>query len=143
MTVLQLRGPMAFCVLQWCHPMLASTKRTSCCTQMITLYGARKWIQARAASIWCSCSKLGYVGVSISTDTRCFFIVKCQLSIQCLEVPAPSNSRHFSATMCFLSWHKVEPQLGIASTNLLLEPRTNLQLTLGSVTRFLHLVQHV
>ena len=48
MTVLQLRGPMAFCVLQWCHPMLASTKRTSCCTRMITLYGARKWIQARA-----------------------------------------------------------------------------------------------
>ena len=24
MTVLQLRGPMAFRVLQWCHPMLAS-----------------------------------------------------------------------------------------------------------------------
>ena len=48
MTVLQLRGPMAFRVLQWCHPVLASTTRTSCCTQMITLYGARKWIQARA-----------------------------------------------------------------------------------------------
>ena len=48
MTVLQLRGPMAFRVLQWCHPMLASTTRTSCCTRMITLYGARKWIQARA-----------------------------------------------------------------------------------------------
>ena len=46
MMVLQLRGPMAFRVLQWCHPMLASTKRTSCCTRMITLYGARKWIQA-------------------------------------------------------------------------------------------------
>ena len=26
MTVLQLRGPMAFRVLQWCHPMLASIK---------------------------------------------------------------------------------------------------------------------
>ena len=48
MTVLQLRGPMAFRVLQWCHPTLAHTKRTSCCTRMITLYGARKWIQARA-----------------------------------------------------------------------------------------------
>ena len=48
MTVLQLCGPMAFRVLQWCHPMLASTTRTSCCTRMITLYGARKWIQARA-----------------------------------------------------------------------------------------------
>ena len=48
MTVLQLHGLMAFCVLQWCHPMLASTKRTSCCTRMITFYGARKWIQARA-----------------------------------------------------------------------------------------------
>ena len=48
MTVLQLRGPMAFRVPQWCHPMLARTKRTSCCTRMITLYGARKWIQARA-----------------------------------------------------------------------------------------------
>ena len=48
MTVLQLRGPMPFCVLQWCHPMLASTKRTSCCTLIITLYSTRKWIQARA-----------------------------------------------------------------------------------------------
>ena len=37
MTVLQLRGPMGFRVLQWCHPMLASTKRTSCCTRIITL----------------------------------------------------------------------------------------------------------
>ena len=46
MMVLQLRGPMAFRVLQWCHPVLASTTRTSCCTRMITLYGARKWIQA-------------------------------------------------------------------------------------------------
>ena len=42
MTVLQLRGPMGFCVLQWCHPMLACTKRTSYCTRIITLYGARK-----------------------------------------------------------------------------------------------------
>ena len=48
MAVPQLRGPMAFRVLQWCHPMLASTMRTSCCTRMITLYGTRKWIQARA-----------------------------------------------------------------------------------------------
>ena len=48
MMVLQLCRPMAFRVLQWCHPMLASTTRTSCCTQMITLYGAWKWIQARA-----------------------------------------------------------------------------------------------
>ena len=50
MTVLQFCGPMAFRVLQWCHPMLASSSRTSCCTRMITLYGTRKWIQARA--IW-------------------------------------------------------------------------------------------
>ena len=50
MMVLQLRGPMAFRVLQWCHPVLASTTRTSCCTRMITLYGARKWIQARATN---------------------------------------------------------------------------------------------
>ena len=27
---------------------LVSTRKTSCCTRMITLYGARKWIQARA-----------------------------------------------------------------------------------------------
>ena len=47
MTVLQLCGLMEFCVLQWCHPMLASTRRTSCCTRIITLYGTRKWIQAR------------------------------------------------------------------------------------------------
>ena len=50
MTVLQLCGPMGFRVLQWCHPMLAHAKRTSYCTWMITLYGARKWIQARAVS---------------------------------------------------------------------------------------------
>ena len=48
MTVLQLRGPMPFRVPQWCHPMLASTKRTSCCTRIITLYSTRKWIQAHA-----------------------------------------------------------------------------------------------
>ena len=42
MTVLQLCGPMGFRVLQWCHPMLACIKRTSCCTRIITLYGARK-----------------------------------------------------------------------------------------------------
>ena len=48
MTVLQLRGLMGFRVLQWCHPMLASTTRASCCTRIITLYGTRKWIQARA-----------------------------------------------------------------------------------------------
>ena len=47
MTVLQLCGLMKFRVLQWCHPMLASTRRTSCCTRIITLYGTRKWIQAR------------------------------------------------------------------------------------------------
>ena len=49
MTVLQLCGLMEFRVLQWCHPMLASTRRTSCCTRIITLYGARKWVQARTA----------------------------------------------------------------------------------------------
>ena len=42
MTMLQLCGPMGFRVLQWCHPMLACIKRTSCCTWIITLYGARK-----------------------------------------------------------------------------------------------------
>ena len=52
MMVLQLRGPMAFRVLQWCHPMLASTTRTSCCTRMITLYGARKGIQAPARCLF-------------------------------------------------------------------------------------------
>ena len=41
-TVLQLCGPMGLRVLQWCHPMLACAKRTSYCTQIITLYGARK-----------------------------------------------------------------------------------------------------
>ena len=40
MTVLQLHGPMGLHVLQWCHPMLACVKRTSYCTQIITLYGA-------------------------------------------------------------------------------------------------------
>ena len=48
MTVLQLHGPMAFRVLHWCHPMLASKKGTSCCTWIITLYGTQKWIQAHA-----------------------------------------------------------------------------------------------
>ena len=46
MTVLQSCGLMEFRVLQWCHPMPASTRRTSCCTRIITLYGTRKWIQA-------------------------------------------------------------------------------------------------
>ena len=65
MTVLQLRGPMAFRVLQWCHPMLASTTRTSCCTRMITLYGAGKWIQARAmGAIPILC-----INISITIDT--------------------------------------------------------------------------
>ena len=49
MTVLQFRGPITFCVLQWCHPMLTRTLwRTSCSAQMIALYGDRKRIQARA-----------------------------------------------------------------------------------------------
>ena len=47
MTVLQSCGLMEFHVPQWCHPMLASTRRTGCCTRIITLYGTRKWIQAR------------------------------------------------------------------------------------------------
>ena len=42
MTVPQLHGPMELCVLQWCHPMLAYAKRSSYCTRIITLYGARK-----------------------------------------------------------------------------------------------------
>ena len=53
MTVLQLHGLMEFRVLQWCHPMLASTRRTSCCTRIITLYGTRKWIQARTSLCCC------------------------------------------------------------------------------------------
>ena len=52
MTVLQFRGPITFCVLQWCHPMLTRTLwRTSCSTRMIALYGVRKRIQARACLI--------------------------------------------------------------------------------------------
>ena len=50
-TVLQLRGPMGFRVLQWCHPMLACIKRTSYGARMISLYGVLKWIQARAFPI--------------------------------------------------------------------------------------------
>ena len=41
-TVLQLRGPMGFRVLQLCHPMWACAKRASYCTRIITLYGAQK-----------------------------------------------------------------------------------------------------
>ena len=49
MTVLQFHGPITFCALQWCHPMLTRTLwRTSCSTRMIALYGVRKRIQARA-----------------------------------------------------------------------------------------------
>ena len=47
MTVPHLRGPLGFCALQWCHPMPVQAKRTSYCTRMITICGARKWIQAR------------------------------------------------------------------------------------------------
>ena len=40
MAVPQIRGPITYCVLQWCHPMLTVTqRRTSCSTRMITLYG--------------------------------------------------------------------------------------------------------
>ena len=40
MSVLQFRGPITYCVLQWCHPMLTGTQRRMCCsTWMITLYG--------------------------------------------------------------------------------------------------------
>ena len=40
MAVPQFRGPITYCVLQWCHPMLTGTqRRTSCSTRMITLYG--------------------------------------------------------------------------------------------------------
>ena len=53
MTVLQFRGPITFCVLQWCHPMLTRTLwRTSCSARMIALYGDRKRIQARANTSW-------------------------------------------------------------------------------------------
>ena len=51
-TVLQFRGPITFCVLQWCHPTLTRTqRRTSCSARMITLYGDRKRIQARADTV--------------------------------------------------------------------------------------------
>ena len=40
MAVPQFRGPITYCVLQWCHPMLTGTqRRTSCSTRMITLFG--------------------------------------------------------------------------------------------------------
>ena len=40
MAVPQFHGPITYCVLQWCHPMLTGTqRRTSCSTRMITLYG--------------------------------------------------------------------------------------------------------
>ena len=52
MTVLQFRGPITFCVLQWCHPMLTRTLWSpSCSARMIALYGDRKRIQARAPII--------------------------------------------------------------------------------------------
>ena len=40
MAVPQFRGPITFCVLQWCRPMLTGTqRRTSCSARMITFYG--------------------------------------------------------------------------------------------------------
>ena len=40
MVVPQFRGPITYCVLQWCHPMLTGTqRRTSCSTRMTTLFG--------------------------------------------------------------------------------------------------------
>ena len=40
MVVPQFRGPITYCVLQWCHPMQTGTqRRTSCSTRMITLFG--------------------------------------------------------------------------------------------------------
>ena len=60
MTVLQLRGPMGFRALQWCHLMLVQARRTSYCTRMITIYGAQKWIQA------CTENSLHYLGESLN-----------------------------------------------------------------------------
>ena len=85
MTVLQLCRLMEFRVLQWCHPMLASTTRTSCCTRMITLYGARKWIQARALSLifvfnqvlWTFFSGLLWVQINIKWFSK---IIYCLLN---------------------------------------------------------------
>ena len=45
-TVLQLRGPMGLCVLQWCHPMWALVKRASYCTRSSRYKVHEKWIQA-------------------------------------------------------------------------------------------------
>ena len=90
MTVLQFRGPITFCVLQWCHPMLTRTLwRTSCGTRMIALYGVRKRIQARAGERgggWVGClpsarwdTCLGVVCPSACWDT-------------CWEVSAPMHA---------------------------------------------------
>ena len=48
MTVLQLRGPMGFRVLQWCHPMLASERGQAVIPGSSPYKVREKWIQARA-----------------------------------------------------------------------------------------------
>ena len=72
MTVLQFCGPMAFHVLQWCHPMLASSSRTSCCTRMITLYGAGKRIQAHAVTFIEHSVHFLHLGLCLKNLCPCF-----------------------------------------------------------------------
>ena len=92
MTVLQSCGLMAFRVLQWCHPMLASTRRrTSCCTRIITLYGTRKWIQARTHRIKRDCKYTvsrvsGNRAISLGGYLWAVSSIKQeQLQVRCLE----------------------------------------------------------
>ena len=95
MTVLHLHGPMAFRVLQWCHPMLASTTRTSCCTRIITLYGMRKWIQASASiGFLCEGSPVLLAPSELAADVAnrvLFFLALVILKLLC-QYPCPSNS---------------------------------------------------
>ena len=56
-----------------------STTRTSCCTRMISLYGARKWIQARTVHPTTTCTFL-YIKLPVVSGTQCIYTryLKCE-----------------------------------------------------------------
>ena len=80
-TMPQLHGPMGLHVLQWCHPMLACIKRTSYCTRMITLYGARKVDSGpRILQMWIQFGITQLIELSIAiTDQVKVAYMQCEL----------------------------------------------------------------
>ena len=121
MTVLQLHGPIGFRVLQWCHPMLVQAKRTSYCTQMITLYGARKWIQARTGTFPENMKKTDVIALYKSKDKQeCSNYRPISLLITLLKLLEKLIYKG-----CICSWKK---QNKYSPVSMVLEPPTHVKM---------------